>query len=139
MVIICLLASIIAGKITQSGLTNDKIYIIGHHMGAHIAGFIAKALYPTILPTTTKISRISALDPAGPMFEYKGVNDRLDKRDAKMVDALITDKKGFGSNSNSFTATFYANYGYGSQPYCPIAFYGAGNTLSSIGHLSKYT
>lgn len=51
-------------------------------VGSHICGF-ASSKY-------NKFDRISALDPAGPHFYQKPINQRLDPTDAKFVDAYHT-------------------------------------------------
>jgi len=41
-------------------ISNDKFYIIGHSLGAHVSGYAGKRLHDP------KVSRITGLDPAGP-------------------------------------------------------------------------
>ncbi|XP_077463280.1 lipoprotein lipase [Stigmatopora argus] len=65
----------------------DKIHLVGYSLGAHVAG-IAGDL------TNHKISRITGLDPAGPMFENADEQDTLSKDDAQFVDVLHTYTRG---------------------------------------------
>ncbi|XP_062609266.1 pancreatic triacylglycerol lipase-like isoform X2 [Saccostrea cucullata] len=60
------------------------IHIIGHSLGAHVAGFAGKA------HKDIRYDRITGLDPAGEFFENAGAPARLDKTDAKFVDVIHT-------------------------------------------------
>lgn len=60
-----------------------NIYLIGHSLGAHIAGFIGKEF-------DGQIGRITGLDPAGPRFYGLDPRYRLDRGDALFVDAMHT-------------------------------------------------
>ena len=62
------------------------------------------------------------LDPAGPYFEFKHPDARLDKTDADFVDVIHSDTKtliikGFGSIQPMGDVDFYPNGGY-RQPGC---------------------
>lgn len=107
------MANFIAGH----NLHSNKIHIIGHGMGAHIAGLAGKEL-GKIRPGY-KIARITALDPAGPVFFFRFPFDKLSKDDAVMVDALHTDPHSFGSLKAEYRVDFYANPGLENQPGCP--------------------
>lgn len=68
-------------KLNQLGVPLSNITIVGHSMGAHIAGFAGAHL-------NGKIGRIFGLDPAGPMFTkltVKSEDERLDPSDAEFV------------------------------------------------------
>ncbi|MEQ2204038.1 hypothetical protein XENOCAPTIV_006936, partial [Xenoophorus captivus] len=69
------------------GASPNLIHMIGVSLGAHISGFVGANL-------NSAIGRITALDPAGPMFTDKPPKDRLDPTDAQFVDALHTDIDG---------------------------------------------
>lgn len=62
----------------------DMFHIIGHSLGAHIAGYAGTSL-------NGQIGRITALDPAKPYFEATHSSVRLDRTDAKYVDVVHTD------------------------------------------------
>ena len=64
----------------EFGDLNDKIHLIGFSLGAHVAGFAGAEL--------KNLSRITGLDPAGPLFEGYDISVRLDKSDAKYVDVI---------------------------------------------------
>ncbi|KAF2349789.1 Lipase/vitellogenin [Trinorchestia longiramus] len=64
-------------------LKNSYVHIIGHSLGAHIAGFAGKNV-------DSPIARISGLDPAGLLFRGTDASQRLDKTDAEYVDVIHT-------------------------------------------------
>ncbi|CAG5086509.1 Oidioi.mRNA.OKI2018_I69.PAR.g11237.t1.cds [Oikopleura dioica] len=65
----------------------SSIQIIGHSLGAHIAGFTGKEFFAA---TGIKISKISGLDPAGPLFQTCDDHHRLSTQDADHVLTVIT-------------------------------------------------
>lgn len=100
-------------------LNLQNIHIIGHSLGAHVAGFAGDHFYKL---TKTKISRITGLDPAGPLFEIpiNNNNNWLDKGDAQFVDNIHTDAGYFGFKHPTGHADFYPNGGLAIQPGCEI-------------------
>ncbi|KAF5306174.1 hypothetical protein FQR65_LT07450 [Abscondita terminalis] len=94
-------------------------HVVGHSLGSHVAGFVGQFIYGE---TGKKIKRISALDPAGPLFQFPfiGVNDRLSKDDAVFVDAVHTDSGLLGYRSSIGDADYFANGGFAMQPGCKI-------------------
>jgi pancreatic triacylglycerol lipase len=56
------LARLINTYVLNGILTYDGIHIIGHSLGAHVAGFAGQL-------TVLKVPRITGLDPAGPYFD----------------------------------------------------------------------
>ncbi|XP_012538313.1 lipase member H [Monomorium pharaonis] len=97
--------------LVDSGLDVSKIYIIGHSLGAHIAGFVGKC-------NSFKISRITALDPANPIFYFPGCY--LTHNDAMWVDVIHTDIGGYGTLTSVGTADYYVNGGTRPQPGCKL-------------------
>ncbi|XP_075527156.1 pancreatic triacylglycerol lipase-like [Dermacentor variabilis] len=65
------------------GADPRSMHIIGHSLGAHIAGYAGA--------NTTNLGRITALDPAEPNFQKMPPEVRLDPTDAEFVDAIHTD------------------------------------------------
>lgn len=58
----------------------STFHLIGFSLGAHVAG--------TAGELTPGLSRITGLDPAGPMFEEEAARVRLDAGDAQLVEIL---------------------------------------------------
>ena len=71
--------------INQFGQDPSLIHVIGHSLGAHMAGQIGQETQKRSLQ---KIGRITALDPASPYFE--GTSKMLSKNHAELVDVIHT-------------------------------------------------
>lgn len=96
-----------------------QIHMLGHSLGAHIAGMIGlelKYIYGK------EIGRISGLDPALPLFENASKRHRLDPTDASFVDVIHTDAGKLGIKEPMGTADFYPNGGVSPQPACSANF-----------------
>ncbi|KAL1467903.1 hypothetical protein MTO96_005678 [Rhipicephalus appendiculatus] len=65
------------------GADPRMMHIIGHSLGAHVAGYAGA--------NTTNLGRITGLDPAEPNFQKMPPEVRLDPSDAEFVDAIHTD------------------------------------------------
>lgn len=93
----------------------DKFHLVGHSLGAHIAGFVGS-------DNDGKIARITGLDPAGPIFVELNTSMRLDPSDAKFVDVVHTNggsitKGALGLSIPSGHVDYYCNGG-SVQPGC---------------------
>lgn len=97
------------------GVSIKKIQVIGHSLGAHIAGFAGKTIQKLNIG---KYIRITGLDPAGPSFSNKKCSDRLCKTDAEYVQILHTTTL-IGANINLGNIDFYINGGH-FQPNCKL-------------------
>ncbi|XP_055597894.1 phospholipase A1-like [Uranotaenia lowii] len=97
-------------KLLEMGQTPDQFGIIGHSLGAHIAGLSGKRL-------KEKIAYIIGLDPASPLFRYKKHQDRLASTDAQYVEVIHSNGKALGLFRNIGTVDFYPNGGI-VQPGC---------------------
>ncbi|KAF7263927.1 hypothetical protein GWI33_000899 [Rhynchophorus ferrugineus] len=92
----------------------NKLHIVGHGIGAHIAGYVGE-----LLPG---IKKITGLDPSGPRFEGMPPSVRLDPTDATYVEVLHTDaffKIHQGSRQNFGHTDFFINDA-DIQPGCPV-------------------
>ena len=87
------------------------IHVIGFSLGAHIPAYAAKYLEPY------KISRISGLDPAMPLFVTVNNDKKLDPSDAEFVDVIHTNAFVQGKCEPSGHVDFYMNGGF-YQPGC---------------------
>ena len=104
-----------------------KFHCIGHSLGSHSCGFAGKAL-KKIRPNL-KFARISAMDPAGPLFlknflqagsSLSPKEARLHKDDAIRVDAIHTSANLYGAFTQVGHIDFYpgnaGGYGYAQPP-----------------------
>lgn len=82
----------------------DDMYLIGHSLGAQIAGAAGKLIQPA------RYNTIFALDPAGPKFRHRSAEFRVDPTDAKYVESIQTSGN-LGFLEPTGNATFYPNYG----------------------------
>lgn len=85
-----LLAKFIDFLVSNTDITTSDIYLVGHSLGAHIAGIAGKCV------TKGRINTIFGLDPAGPMFFTFVPKERLDMHDASYVEVIHTSYQGFG-------------------------------------------
>nr|XP_003700449.2 PREDICTED: uncharacterized protein LOC100878731 isoform X1 [Megachile rotundata] len=99
----------------------EKVHLIGFSLGAHVAGFAGAEL--------GNVSRITGLDPAGPLFESQDPRARLDQTDANFVDVIHSNGEqlllgGLGSWQPMGDVDFYPNGGR-MQTGCSNLFLGA--------------
>lgn len=100
-------------KLIELGADRSSINIVGHSLGAHVAGFAGKRLRP-------RIGRITALDPAGPCFGKlfsNSAQDRLSPDDAIQVDVYHYDDDFLGLPGQHGQFDVYVNGG-AKQPGC---------------------
>ncbi|KAE8280206.1 Inactive pancreatic lipase-related protein 1 [Larimichthys crocea] len=87
----------------------DKFHIIGHSLGAHVAGDTGSRI--------PGLARITGLDPAEPYFQDTDPSVRLDTSDAIFVDVIHTDglpfnsRLGLGMSQSVGHIDFYPNGG----------------------------
>ncbi|KAJ8026293.1 Pancreatic lipase-related protein 2 [Holothuria leucospilota] len=92
-----------------TGASYTDMHLIGHSLGAHVAGFAGEHL---LKKYGHKYGRITGLDPAGPLFRsYSHLPDcLLEKSDATFVDIIHTDN--FNGNEKPVGhQDFYPNGG----------------------------
>ncbi|XP_041358980.1 inactive pancreatic lipase-related protein 1-like [Gigantopelta aegis] len=108
-------ANLVAHLCHVTGISRRQFHMIGHSLGAHVAGYAGNRL--------PGMGRISGLDPAQPNFEHEHPQVRLDPTDADVVDVIHTDDTryhevgGFGMRSPVGHMDFYPNGGH-YQPGC---------------------
>ncbi|XP_017771250.1 PREDICTED: uncharacterized protein LOC108558749 [Nicrophorus vespilloides] len=115
------LAMLLRGLVEQVGFSLRKMHLIGFSLGAHVAGFAGAEL--------GNLSRITGLDPAGPLFESQDPRARLDQTDADFVDVIHSNGEnlilgGLGSWQPMGHVDFYPNGGR-MQKGCTNIFVGA--------------
>lgn len=93
------------------GLNLDTLEIIGHSLGAHVAGFTGKNI------KTGKVHTIVGLDPALPLFNYNKPKTRLCSTDANYVESIQTNGGKLGFLKPIGKGAFYPNGGK-LQPGC---------------------
>ncbi|XP_034176484.2 pancreatic triacylglycerol lipase-like [Osmia lignaria lignaria] len=99
-------------QIVEAGVDGKKIHIIGHSLGAQVAGYIGRNV-------NESLSRITGLDPAGPLFYAS--NPHLSASDADFVDIIHTDAGVLGLALATGTVDFFPNRGSGPQPGCTVS------------------
>ncbi|XP_008825559.1 pancreatic lipase-related protein 2 [Nannospalax galili] len=80
---------------TELEYSPEDVHLIGHSLGAHVAGEAGRRL-------EGHLGRITGLDPAEPYFQGLPEEVRLDPSDAMFVDVIHTD-----------TAPFFPSLGFG--------------------------
>ncbi|XP_063376837.1 pancreatic lipase-related protein 2-like isoform X1 [Cydia fagiglandana] len=104
-------------NLLESGLQLEKLHVIGHSLGSHVAGYTARELKNKYQKT---VKRLTALDPAFPAFYPDGVMmEHVSAKDAEFVDVIHTDAGGYGAPVRTGTADFWPNGGKSIQPGCP--------------------
>ncbi|XP_059222111.1 pancreatic lipase-related protein 2 [Stomoxys calcitrans] len=96
-------------RIVDTGTTD--IHVIGFSLGGQLGNYIANKLDSFLLP------RITALDPAMPLFVTSSKQDKLDPSDAEFVDVIHTNALVQGKMERCGHADFYINGGI-VQPGC---------------------
>ncbi|CAG9578820.1 unnamed protein product [Danaus chrysippus] len=106
-------AKLLDALIKTFNVNGDNIHLIGHSLGAHVMGYAG-------MFCTEKVSRITGLDPARPLFEVPDMMDdfKLDYSDAKYVDIIHTCSGVYGYGESHGHADFYPNNGTYPQPGC---------------------
>ncbi|XP_039285547.1 uncharacterized protein LOC111057670 [Nilaparvata lugens] len=90
----------------------QDVHVVGFSLGAHVAGYIGKSL------TAFRITRITGLDPALPLFDNVfNSGSSLREGDADFVDVIHTNAGMKGKSADVGHVDFYANGG-SIQPGC---------------------
>ncbi|CAG9838755.1 unnamed protein product [Diabrotica balteata] len=94
------------------GVSLEDIHLVGHSMGAHVAGVGAGKI------KNGKVGRITGLDPARPGYRDNRLDNKLDINDAILVECLHTFIQVLGLAEPIGHIDFYPNGGM-FQPGCP--------------------
>jgi len=92
-----------------------NLEIIGHSLGAHVAGFAGKRVAELL--NSEKVHAIVGLDPAMPLFSWDKPEKRLASTDANYVESIQTNGGKLGFIKPIGRGTFYPNGGK-RQPGC---------------------
>ncbi|KAG5683921.1 hypothetical protein PVAND_013179 [Polypedilum vanderplanki] len=98
-------------KLIDDDVNLENFHFIGHSLGCHLFGNIGKRLQEIANVT---VSRISALDPAGPLFFpsiFLNMIKPLSSTDANFVDVIHTNSGEAGTDKQIGTVDFYPNGG----------------------------
>ncbi|XP_055295774.1 inactive pancreatic lipase-related protein 1-like [Sitodiplosis mosellana] len=98
--------------LVKYGMSLKDLTLVGHSLGAHVAGCSAK-----MLNSTEKIGIIIGLDPASVGFDFAEKDKRLAETDADYVQVIHTDITKFGMAKPMGHADIYPNSGK-LQPGC---------------------
>ncbi|KAF6210236.1 hypothetical protein GE061_013340 [Apolygus lucorum] len=96
---------------SQAGVRLEDVHVIGHSLGAQIAGI--SGLHTTV----GKLPRVTGLDPAGPMYSMED-EIRISPNSADFVDVMHTARGIEGFNHEVGHVDFYPNDGVIIQPGC---------------------
>ncbi|CAH4029329.1 pancreatic lipase-related protein 2-like isoform X1 [Pieris brassicae] len=104
-------------KLIEGGVPVEKLHLIGHSLGSHVAGYIARELKNRYGNT---VKRVTALDPAFPGFYPDGIlMEHIAEKDAEFVDVIHTDAGMYGAPVRTGSVDFWPNGGKSIQPGCP--------------------
>jgi hypothetical protein len=116
-------ANLVNYLVSKGLVTHANIHFAGHSLGAHVGGFFGSNI------GAGKIGRITALDPALPLFGNADESGRIDPSDAAFVDVVHTSGGTLLDGGLAFREAighvdFYPNKGE-HQPGCGADAFGA--------------
>ncbi|XP_053608854.1 phospholipase A1-like isoform X2 [Plodia interpunctella] len=107
----------VLSDLVKEDIDPSKFTLIGHSLGAHIAGIAGSQVYQLV---DKQVGRVIGLDPAGPCFANVSAGNRLDKTDAEYVDVIHSNAGILGINEAVGHKDFYPSGGK-SQPGCLLS------------------
>ncbi|CAH1407444.1 unnamed protein product [Nezara viridula] len=105
-------AMLIDSLYVQFHLKPENLHLIGHSLGAHIAGVTGQKIQ------SGNIGRVTGLDPAGPLFKVDKPEERISNSSALFVDVIHTSGLLLGTTYQMGHADFFPNGGNWMQPGC---------------------
>ncbi|KAH8417466.1 hypothetical protein KR222_000498, partial [Zaprionus bogoriensis] len=111
-------------------LSLDSLYVIGHSLGAQVAGYTGKTV------GEGKIHTIIGLDPALPLFSYDKPDKRLSSTDAQYVESIQTNGGKLGFLKPIGKGAFYPNGGQ-KQPGCGLDVTGSCSHKRSVTYYAE--
>ncbi|XP_039748822.1 phospholipase A1-like [Pararge aegeria] len=98
----------VLAQLTRAGLDPCKTELLGFSLGGQTVSYIAKNYQQM---TGRNISKITALEPAGPCFRTLSPHERLDASNADFVQVIHTNIDGYGMATRMGHVDFYVNGG----------------------------
>ncbi|XP_039948848.1 phospholipase A1-like [Bactrocera tryoni] len=123
-------ASMINYLVDIHDLSLNDTEVIGHSLGAHVAGYAGKSTRNGLLHA------IVGLDPALPLFSYNKPNKRLNANDAHYVESIQTNGGELGFLKPIGKGAFYPNGGK-TQPGCLLDLTGACSHARSTAYYAE--
>jgi len=108
------LSFFIKNMVQRNQVTSRRIHLLGHGLGAHVAGYAGNTYISYNLGL---LSRITGLDPSAPLFNIEKPARKLRKHDAIFVDIIVTNGGFQGDARVDGDAKFFPNGGF-RQPDC---------------------
>uniref|UniRef100_A0A6P7F354 Lipase member H-like isoform X2 n=1 Tax=Diabrotica virgifera virgifera TaxID=50390 RepID=A0A6P7F354_DIAVI len=111
--------------VQNTGQDLSRMIIVGHSLGAHVAGVAGRIL-------NGQLDHIMGLDPAGPLFTTENTRNRLMPGSAQFVHVIHTCGGLIGYLNSLGDADYYPNGGRNNQPGCETDLFGKCAHLLSI-------
>ncbi|CAH0726257.1 unnamed protein product, partial [Brenthis ino] len=101
-------------KLQDAGFYLPSLHLIGFSLGAHVMGYAGRY----VKSKGYLISRITGLDPAGPLYDGLISFPGLDSSTASFVDIIHGNPGRLGTSENLGTVDIWPNCGQSVQPGC---------------------
>ncbi|XP_059051570.1 phospholipase A1 member A-like [Achroia grisella] len=102
-------------ELRKAGISPKNMHCIGHSLGSQMLGQTGEIF---INMTNERISRITALDPAGPCFSNSLIEEQVRSGVADYVEVYHCNAGGLGTTSVLGDVDFFVNKKGASQPNC---------------------
>lgn len=110
--------------LSVAGLNLGKVHLVGHSLGGQMCGMIGDGVKKKT-KNALNVDRITALDPAGPLFYHllpivPVAVRQITAGDASFVDVIHTDAGFLGDVNSCGQIDFWPNSGTRLAPGCPV-------------------